>query len=134
MWPFGSTERPKLTRKAALASIPRRNGEVETARGPRGVLNVTIRRPRRGWIKALSHVVAVPRKRTFELDERGEWFWSHCDGKRTIEDLGRGMVKEWKVDVEEARAAAFHYAGLLARRGLIAIEAPRPGSARDGNS
>jgi hypothetical protein len=127
---FGSKPRAELSRPDVLKAIPRRNPEVETKRGPNGRLFVTVHRSKKGLAHILSYVVAIPRKRTYELDDRGEWFWDQCDGKNSVADLGAAVAKRWKVGKEAARQMAFQYIGLLTRRGLIAVEVS-PGQGRE---
>jgi len=116
-----------LTRQAMLACVPRRSPGVEETRDADGRVLLTVRRSEQGLTAFLSLFLAIPRKRTFQLDEKGEWFWQACDGSRSVEELGAEFSRRWEVGREAARKTAFDYLGLLLRRGLVQIETPRPG-------
>ncbi len=92
-----------------------------------GAIRLTLWRGRTGRDRWLSIFFALPRKKTFELDEVGVWFWEQCDGTRSIGDLGRALARRWEIGPETARQAVFRYAGVLARRGLMILEVPREG-------
>ncbi len=124
MWPFGKERRVGLSREAALSARPQRLADVVERRGPNGELHVTAPRREEGATRWLKHLVAIPHKRTFELDEQGEWFWSLCDGRHSLNDIGGALAKKTGAGREASRKAAFQYVGLLTRRGLVAIEVP----------
>jgi hypothetical protein len=124
MWPFGKQEGVALSREAALAARPQRMADVAQRRGARGELHLTVPRRDEGAVKWLKHLVAIPRKRTFELDDQGEWFWALCDGKHSLKDIGEALAKKTGAGREASRKAAFQYVGLLTRRGLVVIEVP----------
>ena len=113
-----------MSREAALSARPQRMADVSERRGQRGELHVTVPRRDDGAVRWLKHLVAIPRKRTFELDEQGEWFWSMCDGQHSLNDIGKALAKKTGAGREASRKAAFQYVGLLTRRGLVAIEVP----------
>jgi hypothetical protein len=122
VWPFGVKTRQDLTRRAALGAIPRRNPAVETSRGADGVLQLTLRRPNTPLARTLALFIAVPRRRTFELDGRGEWLWERFDGKRSVAQLTEAVAGEYQMEPEAARQAVFQYVGMLMRRGLVTVE------------
>ena len=113
---------PPLTRKIVLASVPWRNESVEESRDASGALLLTLPRAKTGRDRILSFFVALPRKKTFATDERGEWVWRQCDGTQTVDAIARAGAKLWDVKLDVARQAVFYYTGVLVQRGLLIIQ------------
>ena len=124
MWPFRKNKPPALSRRAVLESVPIRRDHVESSLGPNGSLILTVRRREHGWVRCVSLLIAIPRKRTFELDERGQSVWHMCDGAHSVRDLGRVVAEKWGLGPEAARQAVVQYLGQLTRRGLIEMKIP----------
>jgi len=52
----------------------------------------------------------------YMLNETGEFIWGMLDGKRTVDEIARGVAEEFDVSVDEAlRDVTGYLEGLLSR-------------------
>ncbi len=119
---LGLFKRKFLSRKRILTSVPWRNERVQESRDLHGGLLLTLPRGEAGRDRILSLFLALPRQRTFAIEEMGEWVWRRCDGKHTVDDIAHLGAKKWSVGLQTARQAVFRYTGILVKRGLLSIE------------
>lgn len=122
MWPFRKPQWVKVARRDVMKARLCRDPRVEEERLPDGSLNLIIRRREEGATKALAMVFAIPRKRSFNLDETGEWFWERCDGKQPLSGLVRLVAERFDLNEESAQKSVLSYVSILTRRGLVAFD------------
>jgi len=68
--------------------------------------------------------IPAPRYRRIELDKMGSMVWLMCDGKHTVEDIVRAVMRETGFSRRNAELAVYHFLNKLATRGLIQFILP----------
>ena len=110
---FWPKAKPRMTRQQQLSSKPIRLVDGEIVGGRLSVKIV----PRR-WS---NWVWRVPKgaTKTFEFDALGQMVWSLCDGKTSVQQIGRKLAKLYHVSERESQVATEKFLITLARKGLI---------------
>ena len=109
---------PRLTRQQQLSAKPLRlvDGVMADAADGGGRLTVPLRQRRwAGWL------LRVPpgATKTFELDALGRMVWDACDGRTTVQQIGRRLAKRYRLSDREAQVSTEAFLATLARRGLV---------------
>jgi len=68
--------------------------------------------------------IPTPRYRKIELDKMGSMVWLMCDGKHTVEDIVKAVMRETGFSRRNAELAVYHFLNQLATRGLIQFILP----------
>jgi hypothetical protein len=112
---------PRLTPEQVLLSRPVRNLALHTEPLPDGGIRITVERRREWWVRALSLVLPIPKRRPIELDEVGRQVWDMCDGEHTLRDMVKAFQAQHKLSRAEAEWSLRTYLRDLGKRGLVAI-------------
>jgi hypothetical protein len=133
----------RLTREEALRARLMRNQAVseETKDSGEVVISMPIIETPAfkvlAWLMKRATKQPVPSHKKIELDEIGSFIWRGCDGKATVEDLVRGVSREYKIPRKEAEHSVTLFVKQLAEKRLVAIDLSevmeaRKASAREG--
>jgi hypothetical protein len=104
-----------------LLSRPVRNQALQTEPTEDGGLRIIIERRREWWVKALSALLPIPKRRPVELDPLGREVWELCDGEHTLRQMVKEFEERHKLSRAEAEWSLRTYLRDLAKRGLVAI-------------
>lgn len=66
-------------------------------------------------------LVNVRRDEVIHLDAVGSFIWSKMDGQTTLEEIARGMVGEFEVDLETSMEDIRDFAGRLLKQGAAEV-------------
>ena len=122
--------KPKIERGQALAMIPMRHPLVTWERTENEVvLSIPLRQDRvarvvKTMIKTLKMAKELPDARKLGLDEVGSFVWELCDGRRAIDAIVQGVMREYKLTRREAEASVTMFLQTLAKRNLIGLMSP----------
>lgn len=117
--------KPRFTPEEVLLSRPVRNQALETEPTEDGGLRIIIERRREWWVKALSVLLPIPKRRPVELDPLGREVWELCDGEHTLRQMVKEFEERHKLSRAEAEWSLRTYLRDLAKRGLVAIAVPK---------
>lgn len=118
---MNSTEISPDPLKDALKAVPEAAPGTESKRDDLGVLHLRRAMPApRGWLRFFKSNQWI----RVELDERGAWFWERINGRRSLAVLARAMMREFKINADEARAAAVTFTKMLMLRHLLVLRSP----------
>jgi len=120
---------PRFTPEQVLLSRPLRNTALKTERVEDGGLRIIIERRREWWVKALSVLLPIPKRRPIELDPLGTEVWELCDGDHTLRDMIRVFQERHKLSRAEAEWSLRTYLRDLGKRGLVVIAVQKPNAA-----
>lgn len=118
-------KRARFTPEEVLLSRPIRNQGLQTELTEEGGLKIIIERRREWWVKALSVLLPIPKRRPIELDPLGREVWELCDGEHTLRQMVKAFEERHKLSRAEAEWSLRTYLRDLAKRGLIAIAIPK---------
>lgn len=118
-------KQPVLSRKQSMASMPIRNPMLKVETDDDGIVHLSIPRKDAWWVKLLSRVFYVPKRRKLALDELGSCVWELCDGETTVRSLIDKFCKKYKLNRKEAEVSMVTYLKQLAKKGLIGIQVPK---------
>jgi len=118
-------KQPVLSREQSMASMPIRNPMLKVETEDDGMVHLSIPRKDAWWIKLLSRVFYVPKRRKLALDELGSYVWGLCDGETTVRSLIDKFCKKYKLNRKEAEVSMVTYLKQLAKKGLIGIQVPK---------
>jgi hypothetical protein len=113
--------RPRFTPEEVLLSRPIRHDGLQTEPTEEGGLRIIIERRREWWVRALSVLLPIPKRRPIELDPLGKEVWELCDGEHTLRQMIRAFEERHKLSRAEAEWSLRTYLRDLAKRGLVAI-------------
>ena len=126
MLPFLNKRKgPVLSREQSMASMPLRNPMLTESVEDDGIVRLAIPRKEAWWVKLLSRVFYVPKRRRIALDELGSFVWQQCDGETTVRTLIDKFCKKYKLNRKEAEVSMVAYLRQLAKKGLIGIQVPK---------
>ncbi len=108
-----------ISREASLRSIPALNPGAECDYEEDGTVRVQISSRAPGGIWSLLRLPM--RHRTYHLDNIGAFVLRHIDGERTVEELSRLLVREYKLNQREAILSLAEFLKSLTRRNIIAL-------------
>ena len=117
---------PRFTPEQVLLSRPIRNESLPTEPGEDGSLKIVIERRREWWVKVLSAVLPIPKRRPIELDPLGREVWELCDGEHTLREMIRIFQERHKLSRAEAEWSLRTYLRDLAKRRLVVIAVQKP--------
>ena len=123
MWPF-KTKQPVLTREQSMGSMPIRNPMLKVTTDDDGIVHLSIPRKDTWWVKLLSKMFYVPKRRKIALDELGSFVWTLCDSETTVRSLIDKFCGKYKLNRKEAEISMVTYLRQLAKKGLIGIQVP----------
>ncbi len=123
--PLFRKKQPALTREQSLASMPIRNPNLKYDREEDGTVRIIIPRKETWWVKALSYMFYIPKRRRIALDELGTFVWDLCDGETTVRALIDKFARKYKLNRKEAEVSMVAYLRQLAKKGLIGIQVPQ---------
>jgi hypothetical protein len=112
---------PRLTPEQVLLSRPVRNESLQAEPLPDGGIRIVVERRREWWVRALSVVLPIPKRRPIELDEVGRQVWEMCDGEHTLREMVKAFQARHKLSRAEAEWSLRTYLRDLGKRGLVAI-------------
>jgi len=118
-------KKPRFTPEEVLLSRPLRNDSLGTEPTADGGLRIIIERRREWWVKALSVVLPIPKRRPVELDPLGREVWELCDGEHTLREMVKVFQERHKLSRAEAEWSLRTYLRDLAKRRLVAIAVPK---------
>jgi len=108
-----------------LMSRPIRNEAVSVKKFGNDELEITIHRKKTKLVILLSKLFRLPETRKIILDKIGACVWTLCDGSKTVNYIIKVFSKKYRLGREKAERSVLVYLEQLARRGLIAIAAPK---------
>jgi hypothetical protein len=117
--------KPRFTPEEVLLSRPVRNSSLATELTEDGGLRIIIARRSEWWVKALSVLLPIPKRRPVELDPLGREVWELCDGEHTLREMVRVFQERHKLSRAEAEWSLRTYLRDLAKRRLVAIAVPK---------
>ncbi len=112
---------PRFTPEQVLLSRPVRNPSLQTELVEDGGLRIIIERRREWWVKVLSVLLPIPKRRPIELDPLGKEVWELCDGEHTLRDMIKVFQERHKLSRAEAEWSLRTYLRDLGKRGLVVI-------------
>ncbi len=74
-------------------------------------------------LKALS-LTPLPKYKRIVLDRMGTEVWKLCDGKHTVEDIVRHMMKKTGMSRRNMEIAVYTYLRMLVEKGLVEVIIP----------
>ncbi len=74
-------------------------------------------------MKAIS-IVPPPRYKRIVLDRMGTRVWLLCDGRHTVNDIVKKLVKETGMSRRSMELAVYQYISRLVEKGLVALVLP----------
>ena len=114
--------RPKpISREQSLRSVPLRNTVITVERTDQGHVRLVVPRKETWWVRILSRVFYIPKRRPLTLDEVGSFVWDLCDGKNNVRQIIRALCQRYTLHRKEAEVSVVAYLRQLAKRGLIGI-------------
>ncbi len=116
---------PRFAPEQVLLSRPVRNTSLQTEAGEDGSLRIIIERRREWWVKVLSVLLPIPKRRPIELDPLGREVWELCDGEHTLREMVRIFQQRHKLSRAEAEWSLRTYLHDLAKRRLVVIAVPK---------
>ncbi len=117
---------PRFTPEQVLLSRPVRNTSLQTEAAEDGSLRIIIERRRIWWVRALSVLLPIPKRRPIELDPLGKEVWDLCDGEHTLREMIRIFQQRHKLSRAEAEWSLRTYLRDLGKRGLVVIAVQKP--------
>jgi hypothetical protein len=123
--PLFTRTRPRLTIEQTLAARPLRLVDAEPRDAADGTCRLTLPLKPARWASWLLRVPQGATK-TFELDALGLFVWQQCDGKTRVDQLIRRLSERFELNVREAQVATVAFLNMLVRKGLVAMNVPRP--------
>jgi len=118
-------KRTRFTPEEVLLSRPIRNQGLQTEPTEEGGLRIIIERRPEWWVRALSVLLPIPKRRPLELDPLGREVWELCDGEHTLRQMVKVFEERHKLSRAEAEWSLRTYLRDLAKRGLVAIAIPK---------
>ncbi len=112
---------PRFTPEQVLLSRPIRNASLRTEPMEDGSLKIIIERRREWWVRALSVLLPIPKRRPIELDPLGREVWELCDGEHTLREMIRIFQQRHKLSRAEAEWSLRTYLRDLGKRGLVVL-------------
>ena len=106
-------------------SRPVRNEAVSVKKNDNDELEITIHRRKTRSVVFLSKLFKLPETRKIILDKIGACVWTLCDGSKTVNDIIKVFSKKYSLNKEKAERSLLVYLEQLARKGLIAVAAPK---------
>ena len=113
------SRRPKLDRKAALGSCPRKMPAVRKEKRDKK-LYVTVELQRPSWQRLLGADRIC--RRTFGLDAYGREVYAYCNGRRPVDQIVKRFAKAHSLSLAEAEVSVTTFLKTLVARGLVGIE------------
>lgn len=110
-----------LSREQSLTSIPVRNELIEEEESDEGYVRLLIPRRQDLWVKAVSRLFHVPKKRQITLDEIGSFVWRLCDGTNDVRAIIRALCTRYRLHRKEAEVSVVTYLRTLAKKRLLGI-------------
>lgn len=117
---------PRFTPEQVLLSRPVRNTSLKTEVAEDGSLRIIIERRQIWWVRALSVLLPIPKRRPIELDPLGREVWELCDGEHTLREMIRIFQQRHKLSRAEAEWSLRTYLRDLGKRGLVVIAVQKP--------
>jgi hypothetical protein len=116
----------RITREQWLKSIPIRitNEYYENEDGSTTIL---VEIEYKGFIGKLLKIFSItppPKYKRIVLDRIGSIVWKMCDGKHSIEDIIKKLVKETGLSRRNIELAIYNYIKTLIMKGLIELKIP----------
>ncbi len=123
---FGKkTGNPELSRKAALACIPVKSGEVAEERGESGdlllIYPVRVRPVFAALGRFLGRSGGEPPKKRLQLDRLGTAAWDLFDGKRSVKRVIDDFAAAFDLHTREAEVSVTAFIRELGKRGLLGL-------------
>ncbi len=75
-------------------------------------------------ILKLFSIVPPPKYKKIVLDRIGSKVWLLCDGKHTIDDIVRVVMKETGLSRRNVEIAVYNYINQLVMKGLVQLQIP----------
>jgi hypothetical protein len=114
------TRRPKLSHEQMLASKPLRLIETDPEPAGEGAWRIAVPMRAAPWARLVLRT--SPRiVKKFELDELGFFVWNACDGKTSVQQIIRGLGKQYNLNARAAEVATLAFLQTLAKKSLIGV-------------
>ena len=104
-----------------LSARPIRSNDAAPAQAGPGKWNLTVAVHPTRWAGMLLRVPAEGLKKTFELDELGNFVWDQCDGTTAVRQIIRRLARRYNLNEREAEVATVAFLRTLTRKGLLGI-------------
>ncbi len=116
----------RITREQWLRSIPRRVVEDFTRDSDGNIVIILELKPKGIVSKILNYISITPppRYKKIVLDKMGSRVWMLCDGKHSVEDIIKILVKETGFSRRNIELSIYNYLKTLIMKGLIELHIP----------
>lgn len=119
----------RVKREQWLKSIPIRTVE-EYEVDDKGNIVIIVEVVEKGVIAKILNLFSIippPRYKKIVLDKIGSKIWLLCDGKHTIEDIIKSVIKETGLSRRNIEIAVYTYINQLIMKGLLQLQLPIEG-------
>ncbi len=116
----------RIPREKWLRSIPVRiTDEYEIDEDGNAVILLQIEyKGIRGKLVKMFSITPLPQYKKIVLDKMGTTVWQLCDGKHTVDDIIRHLVKKTGMSRRNMEIAIYNYLKTLIEKGLIELHIP----------
>ena len=118
-------KRPDMDRARVMKAFPVRNQVITWEIDDKGEAALVIPQKDTLWIRLVSKLFMLPKKRVIVLDSIGTYVWRMCDGKHTISQIINGVQKQYQLTRKEAETSLFTFMQQLGKRNFIQFAIPQ---------
>ena len=108
-----------------MKAFPLRNQVITWEIDDKGEAALVIPQKDTLWIRLVSKLFMLPKKRVIVLDSIGTYVWQMCDGEHTISQIISGVQKQYQLTRKEAETSLFTFMQQLGKRNFIQFAIPQ---------
>jgi len=116
----------RISRDKWLRSIPKRLIE-DFEKDDKGNIVIIVELREKGLLSKILKIISTsptPRYKRIVLDQMGSRVWMLCDGKHSIDDIVKILVRETGLSRRNIELAIYNFIKTLATKGLIELYIP----------